>query len=79
MGAKPLTPPQQALIRKIEGGDCYVRGPEIRTARTLVALGVLTLEDNGDLRPGRRVDGERWSAALVPGWTWTASSRGRVV
>jgi len=41
-------------------GACYVHGADVRTARSLMRLGLGHLDDNGELRLGGRSDGERW-------------------
>lgn len=62
MSAVKLTAAQRALLlRTSRPGGGFVKGAEVRTARSLVAMGFLILEDEGCLgRDGSNVDGERW-------------------
>lgn len=46
-------------------GGRFLRGVEVRAARHLAGKGVITLEDDGPLKPGGRADGERWLAKLT--------------
>lgn len=66
-----ITEFQRTLLRRLNGrgvdprDNLYIRGAaEVRAARSLEKLGLLTLEDNGD-NGARRSDGERWSATLT--------------
>jgi hypothetical protein len=59
---------QRKIIERAirEGGATYVRGPEVRTARSLTLLG--DLQDDGNMLNDRgRVDGERWTFTVKNG------------
>lgn len=63
-----MTPKQEALLNDLyTSGGSYLRGADVRVARALEKLGLITLEDNGKMKtPGSgRTDGERWMASLV--------------
>lgn len=58
-----LSPRQRILLETlVTVGARHVRGGEVRTARKLDQLGLAKLTDDGELKHGDRVDGERWSA-----------------
>lgn len=54
-----LSTAQQRLLAW-SGRGCFVHRGDVRTARSLMALDLGHLDDNGELRPGGRSDGERW-------------------
>lgn len=64
-----LTAAQRALLDHLRVrplGD-YISGPQVRTARSLEKLGLVTLVDNGALvlcGTGRS-DGERWDCTIT--------------
>lgn len=63
---KFLTQPRRALLKYVLGGGYYVTGSDIRVARSLEAVGLVKLEDNGAmLTTWRRSDGERWTCELT--------------
>ena len=43
-----------------------MKGAEVRTARALASL-FGTLHDDGSMKDGRNVDGERWLFTIDPG------------
>lgn len=56
-----LTPAQTVLLAKLQmRGALYVKGAKVRVARSLEALGLATLTDNGSLDGHGNRDGERW-------------------
>ena len=58
---------QLKLLDKLaaRGGSAYIRGAEVQTARRLEELGLVRLEDYGEMILDGRSDNERWSAELV--------------
>lgn len=44
------------------GTGRHLVGAQVRTARTLEETGLAVIEDNGELKPGGRIDGERYYA-----------------
>lgn len=68
MAKKPipekLTKPQIALLAA--DIDLFIRGPQVVVARSLEAMGLCTLEDNGEMKIHQgRVDNERWAFELT--------------
>ena len=65
MSAK-LTAAQRRLIERLGGKTFFVRGSDVRVARRLAALGLVTLTDDGAFFSGlTNADGERYSAVLT--------------
>jgi hypothetical protein len=59
-----LTTRQRLLLNEIRiSGARFLSGADVRVARTLAAIGLVTLEDNG-AADVRRNDGERWWCTL---------------
>jgi hypothetical protein len=66
--AASLTDPQvELLVKLVEGNPAgiYIYGSQVRTARSLEALKLVYLEDDGLAPMGGNRDGERWSITLV--------------
>lgn len=66
VGFRPIALTRRAfdLLTTLGTGRC-VRGVEIVVARSLAERGLVQLIDDGELRLGGHVDGERWSATLT--------------
>ncbi len=60
-----LSPPQNKMLRAAARGLYFIRGAQVRTARVLANLRLVTLTDDGPMTFGGRVDGERWSVELT--------------
>ncbi len=61
-----MTPRQRKLLAELDvpHGACLY-GADVRVARALEKIGLVTITDEGDFRPGGRSDGERWSVDLT--------------
>jgi hypothetical protein len=57
---------QYRLLKRASAGSVHVKGAEVRTARALASL-FGTLHDDGSMKDGRNVDGERWLFTIDPG------------
>ena len=60
-----FTKAQRTVMWMAGSGGCFVHRHEVRTARVLERFGLAGLDDNGELRPGKRSDGERWYCMLT--------------
>jgi len=66
--SKPLTEPQLRLLRVLGRGGGFIEGNQVHVARRLTLRGLITLEDNGEMRIHGRSDGERWYCTLTEDW-----------
>jgi hypothetical protein len=62
-----LTSAQRKLLELAQSGAIHIRGSQVRTARTLVALGIGALTDDGAFGPNHssNIDGQRWTFELT--------------
>lgn len=63
-----LSPPKLALLAKVfaaSDAGVYIYGSEVRTARALERVGLVTITDDGEAPMGGNADGERWSVELT--------------
>lgn len=72
MNTEPrLTARQYELLQRVrKAGSCYLKGADVRVARLLEKLGLVTIEDLGEVILDERNDGERWKcSSVVPSQT----------
>jgi len=71
-----FTPRQAEMLRELRRGR-HVYGAEVRVVRSLVAMGLADLIDDGCMHHCGRVDGERWTARLTSeGHAWARAAQG---